>query len=107
MAQFSNIVVEAMDSDQIRAKCVMEIKTLDDLQSEKLGSLEGACKTCGKFIKECLGHYAYIDLGDVYIFNPLLFQTTQALLKTICLNCLHSSSDDKKCSHCGHEFERL
>lgn len=62
-----------MDSEQIRSKCVTEIKTIDDLSSERLGSLEGKCTTCGKFMKECNGHYGFIDLGEIYIFNPLLF----------------------------------
>ncbi len=95
--------IEAMDSEQIKSKAIMEVKQSTDLQDPRMGNINGRCETCGSMPKQCLGHYGYIDLHDFYVFNPLLYSEAKTLLQSVCLNCLHIGTIEKgrqKCMNC-------
>ena len=39
--------IEAMDSEQIKSKAIMEVKQSTDLQDPRMGNINGRCETCG------------------------------------------------------------
>ncbi|KAL7990271.1 hypothetical protein Chor_013701, partial [Crotalus horridus] len=46
------------------------------------------CKTCGKNLAECLGHYGYIDL-ELPCFHVGYFKAVIGILQMICKTCCH------------------
>ncbi|ORM39907.1 DNA-directed RNA polymerase III subunit RPC1 [Babesia sp. Xinjiang] len=56
----------------------------------KLGSNRagGICKTCGKDLKQCVGHWGYIQL-QMPVFHIGFFKYTIQILYCICKKCSH------------------
>jgi len=65
------------------------------------------CRTCGKNIGSCFGHFGYIELTRP-VANVLYSKLIYKLLKLTCARCGRFISTSptttiKKCPHCGHE----
>ncbi|MFQ6020482.1 MAG: DNA-directed RNA polymerase subunit A' [Candidatus Aenigmatarchaeota archaeon] len=65
------------------------------------------CRTCGKGMGECFGHFGYIELTRPVI-HVLYAKLIHKILKMICKNCGRFISKSptttiKKCPHCGAE----
>ncbi len=60
------------------------------------------CRTCGKSMGGCFGHFGYIELVRpvVHVFYAKLIYK---ILKTTCWSCGRYISTAKKCSFCGSE----
>ena len=44
------------------------------------------CHTCGEDLKDCIGHYGYIDL-ELPVFHVGYFRAIINVLQSICKNC--------------------
>ncbi|KAK6759531.1 hypothetical protein RB195_021237 [Necator americanus] len=49
-------------------------------------SKHGQCKTCGRLLADCVGHFGYIDL-DFPVFHVGFFKLTIQVLQCICKSC--------------------
>lgn len=49
----------------------MELHSVADLKSERLGADQGICLTCNNVFENCRGHNGYIKTKYAYI-NPML-----------------------------------
>ncbi|UCD21042.1 MAG: DNA-directed RNA polymerase subunit A' [archaeon] len=78
------------------------------------------CRTCGGFMKECLGHFGFIELARPVLhikFLPLI----DLCLKATCQQCgrillkeediklkrVDKAKNAKKCPHCGAKKEKI
>lgn len=55
---------------------------------ERMGvvDMNRECKTCGRKLMECPGHFGYVNLVEP-VFNPLMMPHVEALLKCVCNKC--------------------
>ncbi|XP_044732601.1 DNA-directed RNA polymerase III subunit RPC1 isoform X2 [Chrysoperla carnea] len=49
---------------------------------------DAKCQTCDKDLKECIGHFGYIDL-ELPVFHVGYFGSILTILQTICKKCSH------------------
>jgi len=83
-------------------------------------SIGTRCRTCGGTLKECLGHFGYIELARPVLhikFLPLI----ELCLKSTCRKCgrilltekdikagkIEKAKNVKKCPHCGAQQEKI
>ena len=96
------------------------------LMDLRLGAIDPGvrCRTCGGKLKECLGHFGYIELARPLIhlkYVPLI----EVMLRSTCQECgrillsdedlkmlpssqvIKKSKDVKRCPHCKAEHEKI
>jgi len=75
-------------SEYIKSISVMEIKTVEDLESLKLGvnDMEEACHTCDNFLYQCPGHSAHLPL-TVPVYMIFFVRKLVKILNCFCFYC--------------------
>ena len=48
--------------------------------------MNSKCETCNLGVKDCTGHFGYIELNQ-YVINPLFYKIVHQYLKCFCFNC--------------------
>ena len=92
------------------------------LMDLRLGAIDPGvrCRTCGGGVKECLGHFGYIELARP-ILHIKFVNIIDTLLRTTCQKCgkLMTAKEDltlddikklrnlKKCPYCGHKQDKI
>jgi DNA-directed RNA polymerase subunit A' len=95
------------------------------LMDLRLGAIDPGvrCRTCGGKLKECLGHFGYIELARP-IMHVKYIQLIELLLRSTCQDCgrilvnvddlkktpaeiLKKAKDGKKCPYCKKEHEKV
>ncbi|EYB98276.1 hypothetical protein Y032_0132g1690 [Ancylostoma ceylanicum] len=61
-------------------------------------SKHGQCKTCGRLLADCVGHFGYIDL-DFPVFHVGFFKLTIQVLQCICKSCSGLLLRDEQRAH--------
>lgn len=77
-----------LSPEEIKAGSVLEIKTVDDLNSPLLGPADDrsrCCHTCGQFDK-CPGHRSYIQLSTHLIHGGHI-DIVRRILQSVCFQC--------------------
>ncbi|KAK5973725.1 DNA-directed RNA polymerase subunit [Trichostrongylus colubriformis] len=66
----------------------------------RLGTISkhGQCKTCGRNLTDCVGHFGYIDL-DFPVFHVGFFKLTIQVLQCICKSCSGLLLSDEQRAH--------
>ena len=133
--QVSAITFSLLSPEQIKKLGVAKIVTPElydmdgypvdgGLMDLRLGAIDPGvrCRTCGGRLKECLGHYGYIEMARPVMhvkYIPLI----EMLLRSTCQNCgrilvseedikksknlLKKAKDVKRCPWCKHEQEKV
>ncbi|MEM2017982.1 MAG: DNA-directed RNA polymerase subunit A' [Candidatus Pacearchaeota archaeon] len=131
--QIKEIQFSLFSPEQIKKFAVVKIVTPElydmdgypvdgGLMDLKLGVITPGirCRTCGGFMKECLGHFGYIELARPVLhikFVPLI----ELCLKTTCQKCgrillseqdikerrIDKAKTVKKCPHCNAKQEKI
>lgn len=100
-----------MSPDEIRGQSVVEVtKTVLSISSRddscidaKMGCIspKELCKTCGKQMNECNGHFGHIELG-AHMFHPFFINELFRTVKFSCpLCCAYYSSKQRDCARCN------
>ena len=67
-----------LDSDDVRAMSVLQVRTIADLRSNKMGGTR-TCETCGCSSMACVGHFGHIEL-PLSMPHPLFPRATITVL---------------------------
>ncbi len=75
-------------SQNIRDMSVLEVNTLDDINSNKLGVTEWskACESCDGFLQECTGHFGHIEL-TIPCYRMFFIHHLLKIMSCICYYC--------------------
>lgn len=75
-------------SEHIRKNSVLEIKTLDDLVSNRLGvsAWENSCEFCDNFMEDCPGHNGHLEL-PIPVYRVFFVRRLLSILNCVCFYC--------------------
>ncbi|XP_018403555.1 PREDICTED: DNA-directed RNA polymerase III subunit RPC1 [Cyphomyrmex costatus] len=93
--------VDSMHDIMMQANVEVFQKSLYNEDTKHTPALQGAldrrmgvssagdvCKTCGKRLNDCVGHFGYLDL-ELPVFHVGYFKSIIQILQTICKKCAH------------------
>ena len=109
MEEIQRVKFKPLTDDELRKYAVWEIRSKDlyrktDLEpeldgplSKKLGlsSNKGVCKTCFNEVRECPGHFGYIDL-PCPVFQIGTFRVLLKILTFVCKHCARTLLTDEE-----------
>jgi DNA-directed RNA polymerase II subunit RPB1 len=75
-------------TDNIRDMSVLEVNTLDDINSNKLGVTDwcNSCQTCDNFLQECPGHFGHLEL-KIPCYRMFFIHHLIKVLSCVCYYC--------------------
>lgn len=94
-----------MPAQAVLDASVLEIKTISDLMSPKLGATRDTlCQTCGQAHGVCEGHFGHIAL-PVPVVHPLHRRVAEMVHRWTCARC-GARVVGGKCQGCNSSFQR-